>query len=457
MKRTFSRLDPGSRWLALGFGGVVVGLGLSMVLAYRNTSELIGSSGRSLFSYEVINNLSEVMGALTVAESGRRGYIFLNDFNELERYQTAEAQIEVDLGKLRRQLAGDGRQMKLLTDMDGLIQVRLRLLRRSVVLYNQNPGAMAEQVRLTQESVGLRDRIQGLWREIKAVEEGRLRQGLNQTQSSQRRRVVVEGLLIGSMFATLVVGGYAFYRQVVGRQAVEMQRRSLAQAGELSELKLRFFSMVSHEFRTPLSVILGSTQLLLEGQEKLGEKPMNNLRRIQWASRSMKQLLSDILMLTRAEAGKLEFQPERLELVSFCLNLIEDLQLDPKFVHDVQFENRGTVVNAMLDEKLVYSILSNLLGNSIKYSQAGSVILFVLSGDARCVEFMIKDRGVGIPEADLLFLYEPFYRGTNVPGVAGTGLGLAVVKKSVELHGGEILVESEVGVGTTFWVRIAIG
>jgi signal transduction histidine kinase len=259
-----------------------------------------------------------------------------------------------------------------------------------------------------------------------------------------------------SMAATLVVGAYAFYRQVVRWQDLEIQRRSLVQQSELGEMKLRFFSMVSHEFRTPLSVILGSTQLLLEGNERLGEKPMNNLRRIQSASRSMKQLLSDTLMLTRAEAGKLEYQPERLELVSFCLNLIEDFQVDPKFAHDICFENRATLINASLDEKLIYSILSNLLGNSIKYSPPGSVIQFVLAGDIQRVEFIIQDQGIGIPAADQAFLYEPFYRGTNSQGSAGTGLGLAVVKKCVELHGGTIAVKSEEAVGTTFWVKIPL-
>ncbi len=457
MKSPSSMRSPSPPWLALGFGFVIVGLGLSMVLAYRNTSELMGSSARSLHSYEVINNLSEVMGALTVAESGRRGYIFLDDRAELERYQTAAAQIDSELIELHQQLAEAPEQARRLDQMSALMRERLELLKTSVKLHNQNPEAMAQQVLLTRKSVGLREQIQLIWGQIKAIEEQQLRQGLNATENSWRRRDLVEILRLGAMGATLSLGALAFYRQVVGREAAERQRRDLAQQGELSEMKVQFFSMVSHEFRTPLSVILGSTQLLFDSQAVVGEKAVNNLRRIQAASRSMKQLLGDILTLTRAEAGKLEYQPENVELVSFCLNLIEDFRLDPKFSHEVQFTNHATVVNAFLDEKLMYSILGNLLANSIKYSAAGSGIWFLMGGDRDNLMFTIKDEGIGISEADRVYLFEPFYRGKNIRSTAGTGLGLAVVKKCVDLHGGEISVDSREGEGTTFVVRIPLG
>jgi signal transduction histidine kinase len=198
--------------------------------------------------------------------------------------------------------------------------------------------------------------------------------------------------------------------------------------------------------------------MLAESSQPWSEsKKQKNLHRIQSSARLMTQLLTDILTLTRAEAGKLECRPELVDLESFCLNLVEDINLDSEPRHSIKFVSQGHCTHALLDEKLLYSILGNLLSNAIKYSPQGGNIHLILSCEPQAVIFQVKDEGIGIPKEDIEALYEPFYRSKNVGNIVGTGLGLAVVKKCLELHGGQISVESEVGSGTTFTLKIPQG
>jgi len=223
----------------------------------------------------------------------------------------------------------------------------------------------------------------------------------------------------------------------------------------MGDLKLRFFSMVSHEFRTPLSVILGSAQLLaekLEGQDTTNA--VRHLDRIQTSARSLNQLLSDILTLTRAEAGKLEFHPVAIDLEEFCLNLVEDLSVATDPPRQIHFKSMGTHAKADVDEKLLQGLLSNLLSNALKYSAPDTPVTLTLHSSPQMVTFEVRDRGIGIAPEELAKLYEPFYRGNNLGRTQGAGLGLAVCKKCVELHHGSISIQSEVGVGTIVSVHL---
>jgi signal transduction histidine kinase len=204
-----------------------------------------------------------------------------------------------------------------------------------------------------------------------------------------------------------------------------------------------------------LILILGSAQLLIEGIQKSSlEKKITNLERIQSSARIMNQLLTDMLNLTRAEVGNLELVLTQIDVESFCLNLIEDIQALNEPNHQIQFISTGYCAPAYLDEKLLYSILSNLISNAIKYSPQGGTIQVRLSCTPQEIILQIQDGGIGIPIEAQKNLYEPFHRASNVGRIVGTGLGLAVVKKYVDLHRGQIAVESEVGVGTTVTVRL---
>ena len=240
------------------------------------------------------------------------------------------------------------------------------------------------------------------------------------------------------------------------KRAEEEVRKALEKEKELSELKSRFVSMTSHEFRTPLTTILSSAELLEYYSHKLSqEKKLTHLQRIQAAVKHMTGLLNDVLLIGKAEAGKLEFNGSALDFAQFCRDLVEEMQLTAG-THTIAFRTQGECTNAYLDEKLLRQILSNLLSNAIKYSpQTGTVDFEVICKQEEAI-FRIQDRGIGIPAVDRAQLFNSFYRASNVGTISGTGLGLAIVKKSVDLHGGQIAVASVVGVGTTFEVTLPL-
>ena len=168
------------------------------------------------------------------------------------------------------------------------------------------------------------------------------------------------------------------------------------------------------------------------------------------------RLLDDILVLGKADAGKIEFNPVSLDLKVFCEELLAELRLSDGDRHDFLFIHHGkTGQKVSVDEHLLHHILSNLLSNAIKYSPARGEVSLDLQVNDRQAIFQVRDRGIGIPPEDIPHLFEAFHRAKNVHDIQGTGLGLAIVKRAVNLHAGTISVESIVGVGTTFTVTIS--
>ncbi len=254
----------------------------------------------------------------------------------------------------------------------------------------------------------------------------------------------------------------AIVRDITERKQAEVEiRNALEREKELSELKTRFVTMTSHEFRTPLTTILSSAELLEDYGSKWPEgKKLNHLRRIQTCVDHMIQLLNDVLLIGKAEVGKLRCNPAPLDLVQFCQDLVDELQIsathfqDRCSAHTLTFTSQCNCISADLDEKLLRHILTNLLSNAIKYSPQGGTVYLDLICRPGEVNFQVQDQGIGITAADQPQLFDSFYRASNVGTIAGTGLGLAIVKNSVDLHGGTITVESKVGVGTTFLVSL---
>lgn len=247
-------------------------------------------------------------------------------------------------------------------------------------------------------------------------------------------------------------------RDITARKQVEQDIRvALIKEKELSELKTRFISMASHEFRTPLTTIQASAESIERYRHKwTEEKIQTTLHRIQNSVKHMTQLLNDVLILGKADAGKLEFKPTLLNLEEFCTDIVEELQLKVTPIGRVKFTKTGDYTQVYADEKLLRHILVNLLSNALKYSPLDSPVNFDLMEQSGMVLFQIQDRGIGISVADQKQLFESFYRASNVGNVTGTGLGLSIVKRSIEAHGGNITVVSEVGVGTLFTVTLPL-
>ncbi len=241
------------------------------------------------------------------------------------------------------------------------------------------------------------------------------------------------------------------------RRLEEELRNALMKEKELSDLKSNIISVVSHEYRTPLATILSSTELLENYSHKWDqEKRQRHFKRIENSVHHLTQLVNDVLIISKAEAGKLDFNPVPLELVEFCYQLVEELQLTASTQHNISFLCQTASIKACLDEKLLRQFLTNLLSNAIKYSPNGGDVQLELECKADVAIFRIRDQGIGIPLKDQNQLFEAFHRSSNVGTISGTGLGLAIVKKCIDIHNGQIAVESEVGTGTTFIITIPL-
>ncbi len=236
------------------------------------------------------------------------------------------------------------------------------------------------------------------------------------------------------------------------------QAELLREAAEAdNQRKNQQISMVSHEFRSPLSVIQMTAELLQEYGEVFSEDARgNHLRRIRNATESMNQLLEDVLTLGRLEAKTLQPVTTPLAVIKFCQELLEALRLNRMNQCVLQLCNLVGELQVYIEEKMLWHILNNLLTNSMKYSPNGGIISLTVSQVDDAVCFQVQDQGIGISELDQKRLFEPFQRATNVGNIPGTGLGLAIVKHLVDLHQGRIEVTSQLGVGTVFAVTLPI-
>jgi signal transduction histidine kinase len=232
--------------------------------------------------------------------------------------------------------------------------------------------------------------------------------------------------------------------------------QALEQAKQLSELRGCFLSMVCHQLRTPLNIISFSNSLLKEQVNKHTDKKIQPLLgHIEKAIQQINQILDDTLYFAKAETAKIHFQPQRLDLVEFCHNLVSQIHMSRR-EKPISFVSRFDFFTAWVDAKLLEPILQNLLDNAIKYSVSHRSVDFTLGCDHGQVIFQVKDQGIGIPLEDQQRLFEPFFRGSNVDNIPGTGLGLSIIKTLVDLHGGKVTVESEAGVGSTFTVMLPL-
>ncbi len=247
-------------------------------------------------------------------------------------------------------------------------------------------------------------------------------------------------------------------RDVTERRELEQNLlEALEKEKLLGELKSRFASMVSHNFRTPLAIILSSADMLMRYSPRLTEdKKQQQLFKIQGQVRNLTTMLDDILMISRAQTVGLEVRPNTIHLESFCRELVEELRAAHGREEDVYFEAHSGCGTAFLDERLLNQAVANLLSNAIKYTPVGRKIRVTLYCESTGFALSIQDEGIGIPAADLERIYDPFHRGNNVGVLPGTGLGLAITHQAVQAHGGSIEVSSTVGVGTRFTIHMPL-
>lgn len=241
------------------------------------------------------------------------------------------------------------------------------------------------------------------------------------------------------------------------KRAEEELLKTLEREKELGQLKSNFVSMVSHEFRTPLGIIQSSAELLRDFYQKMPTSEREEqLESIIRNTGRMAGMMEEILALSRLEAGKLQFQPAALDLSAFCRRVLDEV---------LSATNRRCMIELVLgpmpeqgqaDERLLNHIFTNLLSNAVKYSELAATVHFAVGRDGPDAVCTIRDQGIGIPEEDQHQMFKAFHRGSNVGTRPGTGLGLLLVKRCTDLHGGKVTLNSKEGEGTTVTVRLPL-
>lgn len=222
---------------------------------------------------------------------------------------------------------------------------------------------------------------------------------------------------------------------------------------QLNELKSRFVSMASHEFRTPLSTIMSSVALISKYEkEEQQDKRMKHVNRIKSAVVNLTGILNDFLSLSKIEEGKIEINRRQVDLQDLCDNVSEEVKGMLKDNQTIQHLTKGQPRALVSDERILKNILFNLVSNAIKYSE--QAIDCVMEFRENSFVLHVKDRGIGIPETEQKLLFDRFFRASNVEMIQGTGLGLNIVKRYVSLLHGDISFVSKEREGSTFSVEL---
>lgn len=229
---------------------------------------------------------------------------------------------------------------------------------------------------------------------------------------------------------------------------------ALEKEKELNDLKSRFVSMASHEFRTPLSTILSSVSLISKyNSPDTEDKKQKHISRVKSSVSHLTDLLNDFLSLGKLEEGVVKANSQLFNLVDFSKDIIVELQPVAKEGQHIKYNHVGSIEEVYLDCKLLRNILINLLSNAIKFSPEKGEILLNSKIQKDCIEIEVIDCGIGIAKEDQIHLFERFFRAQNATNIQGTGLGLNIVSKYVELMCGEISFTSELNKGTTFSLK----
>jgi PAS domain S-box-containing protein len=257
----------------------------------------------------------------------------------------------------------------------------------------------------------------------------------------------------------IILGVHALIRDISERKAKHEELRiSLEREIQLSNVKSKYISTISHEFRTPLSIIYSNLQLLENHRFELDAETINDAFELsRMAVKSLLRVLDKVTVIDAVDKGKLEFRPAVEDINQICRNLVKDLNEMEMVPDRIDLLLEQIPAELWIDESLFSHIFTNLLLNALKFSDKKSRVKFEISMISPVLaSFTITDTGIGIPEEEMNFIFEPFYRASNSKHARGSGLGLAVVRDCLKLHKGEISFESKVGEGSIFKVVLPV-
>lgn len=267
------------------------------------------------------------------------------------------------------------------------------------------------------------------------------------TRQGEYRNIEWHAVLVGERI-------YAAARDVTSRIRLEQSlQENIEREKELSEMKSRFVSVASHEFRTPLAAIMMTGETLLNYWKRMDEEKIEaRLKTIIEQVRHLGSIVANVMQVSKIQEGKMSFEPGEVELVGLCREMIRDFNIRHNNAIDFSSDFRELTVRA--DRRLILQSLTNLVSNAVKYAQPDPRVKVRIGESEDHLLVSVEDNGIGIPESDRQYLFQPFYRATNAARIEGNGLGLNIVRESIRMHGGDVWFESRLNEGTVFYLQL---
>ncbi len=419
-------------------------------------------------SQRVLTDLESMLSTLDEAETGQRGYLLTGDPTYLAPYTGAQQQVTPDLKALQNLVRDDPSQYQRAAMLVPLITSKINEMRQTVQLRQAGQTSAAMQIVNTNDGEQMMVQIRQIVGAMEADENALISR--RSALAASNLTTVTVTFVLGTLALLLVLLLLALAMQQMMRQRERLAAERLAllevesaarqRAEEAVQLRDDFLSVASHELRTPITAISGTTQLL-ERRLLRGDAPdprVGELLEVQ--SRQTKRLLlliEGMLDATRIERGQFTLQRAPVELTGLIRPIAAELELT-SLKHTVQFSAPAQPITIVGDAQRLEQVWYNLLQNAIKYSPAGGLVTITLARERKRALITITDQGIGIPAAAVPRLFDPYFRAANTEGrrISGLGVGLHVAKAIITQHGGTITVTSVEGAGSTFAVALPL-
>jgi signal transduction histidine kinase len=473
MKNTHDNL------IRLSFGLALLILVFIGGMFYWTTRRLIETNAMALDTYQVVNNLNALLACIYEGESAARGFMMSEDPQDHDSYEKATAQIREILEELGPMFDENPIQKARFESLKSAVNRKIEFSNQKTVLRDSQGFESSLDFFLTSRDKTLMERIDSIISEMKSEEIRLLRDRRAQAYLNAKR--LRFRLILGlSLSFCIFLGVYCYLNHEVRlRRLAEAEARKLNEelenrvnerTAELADvnrqlelrntevehanrMKSEFLARMSHELRTPLNSIIGFSDLLAEESKgQLNDKQKRFINHVSAGARHLLQLINDVLDVSKIEAGKIDFTPIDFavsDAIHEVLSVITPLADSKK----IKIDNRvGEKWALRADRVRIKQIFYNLLTNAVKFTPEEGLVRIEAFREADFVRFCISDTGIGIPLDEQRLIFEEFHQagGTTKNPNQGTGLGLTITKRLVELHGGRIGVESSPGQGSSF-------
>jgi PAS domain S-box-containing protein len=274
-------------------------------------------------------------------------------------------------------------------------------------------------------------------------------------KDKQRVMILVHGSPQYDVNGTLI-GSFAVSTDISAqKEAEDTLRRALVREQELAQIQSQFVATTSHEFRTPLAIVLATTETLQQYRDQMNTDQINmRLERIRSQVYHLRQIMDDVLNLYSMQHRRREFAPKMGDIRILFEEIATEFRGSMDFVDRLRVHIPEKPIEMPYEKRVMRQIMQNLISNALKYSPQELPVDLTLKQENGDMVIQVQDYGIGVPEESMRRLFEPFYRATNVGKISGTGLGLVIVKESVEIHGGTLAIDSVVNQGTLVTIRI---